>query len=65
MMLYLEVISQEAGVDKIMIALILMMIRLGYLLSIKKVENFKLKQNIHSMQSILISQSYVDLVSTM
>lgn len=61
MILYLEVISQEAGVDKIMIVLILKMIRLGYLLSITEVENYKLKQNIRSMQSILISGSCVDL----
>jgi hypothetical protein len=58
---YLEATSQKAEVEGIMIALTLMMIRLGYLLSKIKVGNFKLKKNTHSMQSILMNLSYADL----
>ena len=58
---YLEATSQKAEVERIMIALTLMMIRLGYLLSIGKVGNFILIKNTHSMQSILINMSYADL----
>jgi hypothetical protein len=58
---YLEATSQKAELERIMIALTLMMIRLGYLLSIRKAGNFKLNKNTHSMQLILINMSYADL----